>query len=227
MPPIVGINSLVDILPLIVFSMTLCDGAGKKKLLQRSLAPHLDCCPTDLYGFATRDNEGVGGDGPDALLPRWRPIQATISLTDTLSPNEGGFEAVLGFHREFEDYFNGGTTPSPSTSAGSGGGVSSESNSDSVESTSPKIMKSDVHPLSPTLCVGQFTALRSKEDSAVVERYTHVPAKAGSAVFWDWRIPHANSRYFVTAETPSLTHSYPLSLPSPLVTDCSDITNLH
>ena len=31
------------------------------------------------------------------------------------------------------------------------------------------------------------------EDSDVMERIQHVPVRAGSAVFWDNRIPHANA----------------------------------
>lgn len=63
----------------------------KKKSLHRSLTPHLDCCPHKLY---TSEKE----------FPKWRPIQAFISLTDTLKINEGGFEAHPGFHIKFNDW---------------------------------------------------------------------------------------------------------------------------
>ena len=39
----------------------------KKKKLQRSLTPHLDCCPTDMLSQR-----------------RWRPIQCMLALTPTL-----------------------------------------------------------------------------------------------------------------------------------------------
>lgn len=61
---------------------------SKKKQLQRSLTPHLDCCPHDMYG---KDS-------------KWRPIQAFLCLTDTLLPNQGGFEACLGHHRNFTEW---------------------------------------------------------------------------------------------------------------------------
>jgi hypothetical protein len=63
----------------------------RKKIppIQRSLTPHLDCCPTNMYA-------------PDAK--KWRPIQCFVALTDALVPNHGGFEAVLGFHLSFEEW---------------------------------------------------------------------------------------------------------------------------
>lgn len=60
----------------------------KKKSLQRSLTPHLDCCPHDMY----------------SKLSKWRPIQAFIALTDTLHANEGGFEACPQHHRHFDSW---------------------------------------------------------------------------------------------------------------------------
>lgn len=60
----------------------------KARNLQRSLTPHLDCCPENLFNNATK----------------WRPIQCFVSLTDNMEPNSGGFEAARGFHREFEHW---------------------------------------------------------------------------------------------------------------------------
>ena len=72
---------------------------GKKsRPLQRSLTPHLDCCPTQLY------NSGKN-------VPRWRPIQSLIALTPNLEASTGGFEAVPGFHHEFQTYFAKKSTP--------------------------------------------------------------------------------------------------------------------
>ncbi|GAX24710.1 hypothetical protein FisN_4Hh268 [Fistulifera solaris] len=53
--------------------------------IQRSLTPHLDCCP----------------ENPFPMNSKWRPIQCFVSLTDNTEPNTGGFEAAPGFHREF------------------------------------------------------------------------------------------------------------------------------
>lgn len=66
---------------------------SKKKFHQRSLTPHLDCCPDKMHS----------GGGKE--FPRWRPIQCFVSLVDTLSPNHGGFECAKGFHREFDNYY--------------------------------------------------------------------------------------------------------------------------
>ena len=57
----------------------------KNKTLQRSLTPHLDCCPDTFTTAAGKS--------------KWRPIQCFVSLTDNLEPDTGGFEAAKGFHR--------------------------------------------------------------------------------------------------------------------------------
>ena len=61
-------------------------GTSKKKQLQRSLTPHLDCCPHDMYGKGSK----------------WRPIQEFIALTDGFLPEQGGFEACPGHHKAFD-----------------------------------------------------------------------------------------------------------------------------
>ena len=66
----------------------------KCRPIQRSLTPHLDCCP-ESYHDATDKS-------------KWRPIQCFVSLTDNLQPNTGGFEAVSGFHREFSSWVQNG-----------------------------------------------------------------------------------------------------------------------
>jgi hypothetical protein len=63
--------------------------AKGKRPLQRSLTPHLDCCPSALYSS-------------DKQVKRWRPIQSFIALTDNHTPDSGGFECVKGWHREFQ-----------------------------------------------------------------------------------------------------------------------------
>jgi hypothetical protein len=59
----------------------------QKHPLQRSLTPHLDCCPHKRF------------DGK-----RWKPIQSFVALTDAMNPNEGGFEACPEFHKGFDDW---------------------------------------------------------------------------------------------------------------------------
>ena len=41
--------------------------------------------------------------------------------------------------------------------------------------------------------MGEYTHIRPKEDVDIMKRIKHIPVKAGSAVFWDNRIPHANA----------------------------------
>lgn len=65
--------------------------AKGRRLLQRSLTPHLDCCPSALYSS-------------DKQVKRWRPIQSFIALTDNHTPDTGGFECVKGWHRQFKTW---------------------------------------------------------------------------------------------------------------------------
>lgn len=62
-------------------------GKNKKTPLQRSLTPHLDCCPPERF-------QGR----------KWRPIQAFVALTDTLLPDEGGLEVCPGMHIGFDQW---------------------------------------------------------------------------------------------------------------------------
>eukprot|EP00939_MAST-03C_sp_MAST-3C-sp1_P002849 g2849.t1 len=66
---------------------------SRKRRVQRSLTPHLDCAPLAMDECAGKP------------FKRWRPIQCLLSLSDTLERNQGGFEGVPGFHREFRSYF--------------------------------------------------------------------------------------------------------------------------
>ena len=72
---------------------------NKKTLIQRSLTPHLDCCPTEMHA------------GGGKVFPRWRPIQCFLSLSHTTAQDHGGFECVPGFHKEFEEYYAGKRPP--------------------------------------------------------------------------------------------------------------------
>ena len=134
----------------------------KSKLLQRSLTPHLDCCPHSMFSSSSR---------------KWRPIQAFVALTDNLEPDTGGFEACVGFHREFEAW---SMSRKPSLKPISGRAISDAS------STAVSI---------PPPCVGDFTPIRPLEDKEVIDRFVSIPYKAGDLICWDYRIPHANSRF--------------------------------
>eukprot|EP00536_Pseudo-nitzschia_multiseries_P011703 jgi/Psemu1/206651/e_gw1.412.32.1 len=128
----------------------------KKKLrsIQRSLTPHLDCCPDTMYENTNK----------------WRPIQCFVSLTDNLEANTGGFEAVLGgFHRTFDEWAK-----------------SRNNEANAIDHNTTTNTK-----LAP--CLGEYTHIRPKEDADVMKRVCHISINAGSAVFWDNRIPHANA----------------------------------
>ncbi len=121
------------------------------KQFQRGLAPHMDCCPKDING------------GGGKQFPRWRPIQCLLSLTSTMNKNEGGFECVPKFHKQFKTYYENKMLKP-------------------VDNSSTKKDK--------IICVGDFTPMR---DPKILEQYQHIPIPAGAALFWDQRLPHANS----------------------------------
>uniref|UniRef100_A0A7S2YCN4 Phytanoyl-CoA dioxygenase n=1 Tax=Entomoneis paludosa TaxID=265537 RepID=A0A7S2YCN4_9STRA len=98
---------------------------------------------------------------------KWRPIQCFVALTDDLEKDHGGFEAAKGFHREFHEW--------------------TKSRPHSV------VQKKGTTVTFPAPCLGEYSHIRPKEDEHVMERVQHVAVRAGSAVFWDNRIPHANA----------------------------------
>jgi len=131
-----------------------------RQALQRSLTPHLDCCPDNMYENKTK----------------WRPIQCFVSLTDNLLPKTGGFEAVRGgFHRNFDTWAK--YRPPTVFASKKGNGIDATTITTSISAP----------------CVGEYTHIRPKEDRNVMQRIQHVPVKAGAAVFWDNRVPHANA----------------------------------
>lgn len=131
----------------------------KKTAIQRSLTPHLDCCPDTFYSTTCKS--------------KWRPIQCFVSLTDNLDPNTGGFEAAPGFHRVFHQWR---TERKPS-----------------IITKMDKVIGTKVRQELPPPCIGEYTHIRPVEDENVMKAIRHIPVRAGSAVFWDNRIPHANS----------------------------------
>ena len=133
------------------------DKKNKKSVpIQRSLTPHLDCCPEDLFADS-----------------KWRPIQCFVSLTDNILPNTGGFEAAESFHIDFEEW----ARQRPPT-------VITRKNKQTQATETVSF---------PAPCLGEYTHIRPTEDAAVMKRVQHVAVTAGSVVFWDNRIPHANS----------------------------------
>lgn len=130
----------------------------KNMAIQRSLTPHFDVCPDTFY---SNDKS------------KWRPIQCFVALSDTPSPNMGGFEAAKQFHRHFHTWrqhraFSEVTRKDPKSGA----------------KRKEKI---------PAPCLGEYTHIRPQEDESVMKAVKHVPIKAGDVVFWDQRIPHANA----------------------------------
>ena len=135
----------------------------KQRAIQRSLTPHLDCCPETRF----------------QNTKKWRPIQCFVSLTDNLEANTGGFEAAKGFHCDFEAWAK---NRRPTMI------VQNNDNNKTEKAI-------------PAACVGEYTHIRPKEDYEVMKRVCHIPISAGSAVFWDNRIPHSNA-YRHTGDTP-------------------------
>ena len=138
----------------------------KKKSLaiQRSLTPHLDCCPDRFFA---------------SDKSKWRPIQCFVSLSDTLEPNQGGFECVPGFHRNFHSWAE---TRPPTKQV-----------IKHKQQIRGKRVVTEEEISFPAPCLGEYTHIRPVEDCDVMERVRHIPVKAGSAVFFDNRIPHANA----------------------------------
>ena len=141
-----------------VSGLQTTDSAKTKKCkpLQRSLTPHLDCCPGTFFSETNA---------------KWRPIQCFVSLTTNLDQNTGGFEAASGFHRDFEEW---------------------------AASRPPSVISRKINGISrktavPAPCLGEYTHIRPREDSGIMKRMKHIPVTAGSAVFWDNRIPHGNA----------------------------------
>jgi len=183
----------------------------KKVAIQRSLTPHLDCCPETFFATALHhrnnhpatssataptatntaheNNDTKPSSTTSESLPlsantkKWRPIQCFVSLTNNLQPNTGGFEAVPGFHREFRSWVESGRRQRSSAS-------STSATANKMAEEQDLQVEVEAHPKQ---CVGEYTHLSPKHDWWIMERVKHVPVKAGSVVFWDNRIPHANS----------------------------------
>ena len=160
-----------------------------KRPMQRSLTPHLDCCPTAM-------RHGASGKA----VSRWRPIQCLLSLTDALEPEHGGFEAAKGFHREFDAYYGAQEQQQQRQQQQAGGRVGREAGPREGVLLGGTAGGGRVgREAEPPRCVKDYCAVRPREDAAVVARIAHVPCAAGSAIFWDQRVPHANSRHHLGA----------------------------
>jgi hypothetical protein len=150
----------------------------KSRSLQRSLTPHLDCCPDTFFDKNKNKNDTATATTTETKTKtetkKWRPIQCFVSLTDNLEANTGGFEAAKGFHKDFHKWSQ---TRIPTI-------VIQKNKDGSSNNTEIPI---------PAACVGEYTHMRPKEDRDVMDRVCHIPVPAGSAVFWDNRIPHSNA----------------------------------
>jgi Protein of unknown function (DUF1479) len=162
----------------------------KSVAIQRCLTPHLDCCPETFH------------DPPQS---KWRPIQCFVSLVDTLQPNQGGLEAALGFHHDF-DTWSRSRPPTVNNNITRHTTAKKQqhpkNNKDQQQHPNNNKGQQQRHVITTTttttaplqLCLGEYTHIRPKEDADVMQRIQHVPnVTAGSAVFFDHRIPHANS----------------------------------
>ena len=166
--------------------------SSKPRTLQRSLTPHIDCCPHKMF-------QAVG----DKTYNKWRPIQAFVALTDTLDPQMGGFEACPGFHKEFAEWADQRArglvvgTSAAATAATTATTAAATAATAAIAATTPAIPVWSPSGVCTTRieppCVGQFTPIRPKEDHEVLQRFEHIPIRAGDLVLWDYRIPHANS----------------------------------
>lgn len=149
--------------------VTSSSSAKKKKkksvAIQRSLTPHLDCCPETFYFEETKS--------------KFRPIQCFVCLTDALEENTGGFEAAPGFHRKFYQWAE---NRPPTTKLYK-----------KKEQVGGKLVVTEETVSFPAPCLGEYTHIRPTEDRDVMDRIRRIPARAGSVVFFDNRIPHANS----------------------------------
>ena len=149
-----------------IASMHASSGKGSR-VLQRSLAPHWDCCPADQFGASESQQKHFR----NKKTRRWRPIQSFVSLTDTLEANHGGFEAAPRFHKEFAEF-------------------AKKRGPEKTEEEWKKELGDEWHP---PVCVGEFARVRAREDRDILGRLQHVALARGAAVFWDYRLPHANA----------------------------------
>ena len=131
------------------------------------LSLHLDRNPTDPYL--------IKGEG----LPKWRPIQAFVTLTDHYGTNSGGLRVVRGFHREIEEYF-----------AGRGSANSAHPNREVDESFR-----------------GEFFRMNPRKYYSLDKRLEPINAPKGSLVCWDNRLPHATCQKLDGWDTREVVYS--------------------
>ena len=77
-------------------------------------------------------------------------------------PEQGGFEACVGLHREFKQW---------SLKRSAASTISSNNGSINNDLSSPP-------------CIGDFTPIRPMEDKDILDRFKHIPCKAGDLVCW-------------------------------------------
>jgi hypothetical protein len=112
--------------------------------------------------------------------------------------------ACPGLHAEFDDWVQRrlpSAAAPPKTSSnnkinnkngrGAGQGMSGGDDTNSCDKAHSMAAVATVAAEPP--CVGHFTPIRPKEDKDILDRFEHIPCRAGDLVLWDYRIPHANS----------------------------------
>ncbi|KAJ1448567.1 hypothetical protein M885DRAFT_538708 [Pelagophyceae sp. CCMP2097] len=163
----------------------VADVEGGGKSVQRSLTPHLDCCPDALHS------------GGNKQFPRWRPIQCLLSLTATLEAGQGGFECAPGFHLDFEEYYarrqqtmhDDANDNALNKSASAKPGATTKPGA----SAKPGAPAAKRLPCVKLPCVGDYIAVSARDDPYILRRFQHIPIPTGAAIFWDQRLPHANA----------------------------------
>ena len=130
--------------------------------VQGGLGLHVDCNP-----LLPHDDPG-----------KWRPIQASVVLTDSMTPTSGGLYVVPGAHTSISSYVLEQTQahqPYPYQSKGKQG---------------KKNQKIKTNPNTNIKC-SSFTRLNKCCD--LTDRMVPVLAPAGSIILWDNRLPHATA----------------------------------
>ncbi|EGG23964.1 hypothetical protein DFA_06102 [Cavenderia fasciculata] len=130
------------------------------QLIQRGTGTHMDCNPYHLFSGEIRNGET--GQMQPSPLRFWQPIQAFISLTDTINPDEGGFWCLPSFHTKCVSHFNSTKLQQPSW-----------------------IDK-------PLLKRGNAFDMDESEYGSMIGQMKFIPIKRGDILFFDWRTPHHN-----------------------------------
>ena len=146
----------------------------------RGTGPHLDLNPLSPFSsssFASSVDCLTSGT-QESITPLlfWQPIQAFVAVTDNTELNRGGFCSIPGFHLKCFDFFRAIAEEEigsrQSKTDGNGGPCRSKL------------------PLS--LKRGNAFEISWTDFPDLLEKVEHIPVKAGSMLFFDWRMLHGN-----------------------------------